>query len=65
MSYPSASRSNTKKSSYIRDNVFLLKGNKGNLDSLNYHKVKVTGKLIHPKDKKHTIIEIQKIEVSD
>jgi uncharacterized protein YgiM (DUF1202 family) len=45
--------------------VFLLKGNKGSLDSLNYHKVKVTGKLINPKDKKHTIIEIQKIEVSD
>ncbi len=47
------------------NNVFLLKGNKGSLDSLNYHKVKVTGKLINPKDKKHTIIEIQKIEVSD
>ena len=47
------------------NNVFLLKGNKGSLDSLNYHKVKVTGKLINPKDRKHTIIEIQKIEVSD
>ena len=47
------------------NNVFLLKGNKGSLDSLNYHKVKVTGKLINPKDKKHTIIEIQRIEVSD
>jgi uncharacterized protein YgiM (DUF1202 family) len=47
------------------NNVFLLKGNKGSLDSLNYHRVKVTGKLIHPKHPKHAIIEIQKIEALD
>jgi len=47
------------------NNVFLLKGNKGSLDSLNYHRVRVTGKLLHPKDQKHTIIEIQKIEALD
>jgi len=47
------------------NNVFLLKGNKGSLDSLNYHRVKVTGKLIHPKHQKHTIIEIEKIEALD
>jgi len=45
--------------------VFLLKGNKESLDSLNYHKVKVTGKLIHPKNQKGTIIEILKIEALD
>lgn len=45
--------------------VFLLKGNKEGLDSLNYHKVKITGKPIHPKDQKVTIIEIVKIEALD
>jgi SH3-like domain-containing protein len=50
-----------------KDNkVFLLKGNKENLDSLNYRKVRITGKLIHPDDrKKTTLIEIQKIEDMD
>ena len=47
------------------NNVLLLKGNKGSLDSLNYHKVMVTGKLIHPKNPKHSIIEILKIEALD
>lgn len=47
------------------NNVLLLKGNKGSLDSLNYHKVRVTGKLIHPKNSKHSIIEILKIEALD
>jgi len=47
------------------NNILLLKGNKGSLDSLNYHKVRITGKLIHPKNQKHTIIEILKIEALD
>ncbi len=47
------------------NNVFLLKGNKASLDSLNYHKVKVTGKLAHPQNQKYTIIEILKIEAID
>lgn len=47
------------------NNVLLLKGNKGSLDSLNYHKVRVTGKSIHPKNSKHSIIEILKIEALD
>ncbi len=45
--------------------VLLLKGNKESLDSLNYHKVRVTGKLIPPKHQKYPIIEIQKIEALD
>ena len=47
------------------NNVLLLKGDKRSLDSLNYHKVRVTGKLIHPKNQKHAIIEILKIEALD
>jgi len=47
------------------NNVLLLKGDKISLDSLNYHKVRVTGKLIHPKKQKHAIIEILKIEALD
>lgn len=46
--------------------AFLLKGNKDNLDSLNYHKVKVTGKLATSENKKYpATIEIQKIESLD
>lgn len=45
--------------------VFLLKGNKASLDTLNYHKVKVTGKLVLPQKQKNAIIEIQKIEALD
>jgi len=47
------------------NNVFLLKGNKGGLDSLNYHRVRVTGRLIPNKNQKYSIIEIQKIEALD
>ncbi len=49
----------------LDNNVFLLKGNKASLNSLNYHKVKVTGKLSHPKNQKDAIIEILKIEDMD
>lgn len=46
--------------------VFLLKGNKSSLDSLNNHKIKVTGKISpHPENQRYPIIEIQKIEVLD
>lgn len=45
--------------------VFLLKGNKAGLDSLNYRKVRVTGKSIHSKGQKYTTIEILKIEALD
>jgi len=45
--------------------VFFLKGNKVSLDSLNYRRVKVIGKLIGSKTQRHPIIEIVKIEVLD
>lgn len=45
--------------------TFFLKGNKEGLDSLNYHKVKVTGKLIEPESKKNKVVEIKKIEALD
>ncbi len=49
-----------------KDNrVFLLKGDKESLDSLNYHKVKITGKLIGPEKQKYPVIEIIKIEALD
>lgn len=51
---------------FTMDNkVFLLKGNREGLNSLNYHKVKVTGKPIHSPDPKYTTIEIVKIEAID
>jgi hypothetical protein len=43
--------------------VFLLKGNKESLDNLNYHRVKITGKLIGAQ--KYPIVEVMKIEVWD
>lgn len=45
--------------------VFLLKGNKENLDALSYHKVRITGKSIQPKGQKYATIEILKIEALD
>jgi len=49
----------------VTDNkeVYFLKGNRKGLDNLNYHKVKITGKLITPKDSKSPIIEVAIIEV--
>jgi len=45
--------------------IFLLKGNKKSLDQLNYHKVKVIGKVTGPDSQKYPIIEIEKIEEMD
>lgn len=42
--------------------TYFLKGNRKSLDSLNYHKVKVTGKLISPVASKYPIIQIDIIE---
>lgn len=42
--------------------IYFLKGNRKSLDSLNYHKVKVTGKLISPAANKYPIIQIDIIE---
>ncbi|MDD5477004.1 MAG: SH3 domain-containing protein [Candidatus Omnitrophica bacterium] len=42
--------------------IYFLKGNRKSLDSLNYHKVKVTGKLISPAASKYPIIQIDIIE---
>ena len=49
----------------VTDNneVYFLKGNRKGLDSLNYRKVRVTGKLITPKNSKSPIIEVAIIEV--
>ena len=43
--------------------TYFLKGNRKGLDNLNYHKVKVTGKLITPKNSRSAIIEVATIEV--
>lgn len=43
--------------------AYFLKGNRKSLNSLNYRKVKVTGKLISPAKSKYPIIEIDIIEV--
>ncbi len=42
--------------------IYFLKGNRKSLDSLNYHQVKVTGKLISPAASKYPIIQINIIE---
>ncbi len=49
----------------LDNNVFLLKGNKASLDSLNYQKERITGKSTHPKNQKYTVMEIEKIEAMD
>ena len=43
------------------DKTYLLKGNKQSLDSINYQKVKVTGKMVDP-NQKYPIIEVASIE---
>ena len=43
--------------------IYFLKGNRKGLDSLNYHRVKVTGKLISPANSKYPIIQAAIIEV--
>lgn len=42
--------------------IYFLKGNRKGLDSLNYHKVKVSGKLITPSGNKYPIIQVDMIE---
>jgi hypothetical protein len=42
--------------------IYFLKGERKSLDSLNYHKVKVTGKLISLPSSKYPIIQIDIIE---
>ncbi len=43
--------------------IFLLKGDRAGLDTLNYHKVKITGKNISTLKQKYPVIEIIKMEV--
>lgn len=43
--------------------IYLLKGNRKSLNSLNYRKVRVTGKLISPEKSRYPVIEIDIIEV--
>lgn len=45
--------------------IYLLKGNKAGLDSLNHHKVKVSGKVIDSKREKYPIIEINSLTKED
>lgn len=42
--------------------IYFLKGNRKALDSLNYHRVRVTGKLISPANSKSPIIQVAIIE---
>jgi hypothetical protein len=43
--------------------TYFLKGNRKGLDSLNYRKVKVSGKIINPENSRYPIIETDVIEV--
>lgn len=45
--------------------LFLLKGNKNTLNTFNYHKVKIIGKLTNLTKQKYPIIEISRIEAMD
>jgi len=47
------------------EKIYLLKGNRTSLNALNYHKVKVTGKIISPQNAKYPIIEVKIIEVAN
>lgn len=47
------------------NNVYLLKGNKKSLDTLNHRMVKVTGNLISGANEKPGIIAIEKVELLD
>jgi SH3-like domain-containing protein len=49
----------------VDNKIFLLKGDKKNLDLLNYHKVRVSGKFTGPVNQKYPIIETEKIEALD
>lgn len=45
--------------------IFLLKGDKKNLDAFNFHKAKVVGKLNNTAPQGYSVIEIIKVEVLD
>jgi uncharacterized protein YgiM (DUF1202 family) len=45
------------------NNVYLLKGNRKTLNNLNRSKVKVTGRLIGPRDAKYPMIDVDLVEV--
>ncbi|MFA5156262.1 MAG: SH3 domain-containing protein [Candidatus Omnitrophota bacterium] len=45
--------------------VYLLKGSPDNFNSLTYHKVKITGKIISPANEKNPVIEVAKLEALD
>lgn len=45
------------------NDIYLLKGNRKNLNGLNYQKVRVTGKIIGPQSAKYPIIEVDILEV--
>lgn len=46
----------------VDNKIYFLKGNRKGLDSLNYHRVKVTGELISQKKSKYPIIEAVIVE---
>jgi len=49
-----------------KDNeVYLLKGNLANLNSLTFHKVMVSGKLVKEEKEKYPVIEVLKLEMLD
>jgi uncharacterized protein YgiM (DUF1202 family) len=45
--------------------IFLIRWNKSALDDLNYHKAKVTGKIVPSPRDKYPVIEIESLEVKD
>lgn len=45
--------------------TFLLKANLSNLNTLTYHRVKITGKLVSLKKQKYPVIEVVKMEALD
>ena len=49
----------------LENKIYLLQGDRKSLDSLNYHKVKIQGKLITPATSKYPIIQIDIMEVID
>lgn len=55
-------RKATHKLTTQENKIYLLSGDRKGLNSLNYHKVKVTGKLISPAAAKYPIIQIDIIE---
>jgi uncharacterized protein YgiM (DUF1202 family) len=42
--------------------TYLIRGNKITLDDLNYHKIKISGKLVLPNKEKYPLIEVEALE---